>query len=54
MKVIFLLSLLQVIIIHYALNNLIYSGFVDLSSNSNTSTTQVKIVNKIDSINFSN
>ena len=36
----------------FNLNNLIYSGLVDLSANSNTSTTQVKLVNKIDSISF--
>ncbi|MCW8850161.1 MAG: malectin domain-containing carbohydrate-binding protein, partial [Melioribacteraceae bacterium] len=35
-----------------SLNNLLYSGFVDLSSNSNVSTIQVRTVNKIDSLTF--
>ena len=36
----------------YNLNNLIYSNLTDLSANANTSTTQVILVNKVDSINF--
>ena len=36
----------------FILNNLIYSGLVDTSTNANTSTTQVKIVNKVDSISY--
>ena len=36
----------------FTLNNLLYSGLVDLSANSNVSTIQARTVNKIDTLSF--